>query len=383
MGERWRRCGRLARGIARVGVVLLSTAVLLATGYAWTVYRNLKTDIARTEALPAPTVPRSPDEPFTALIVGLDSRTDALGRPLPPELLAQLRAGEDEGQFHTDTIILLHVPAGPRARAVAVSIPRDSFVQIAYGHGKHKINSAYGRGLKAAEETLAAQGVTGADLERRARDAGRRTLLATVQDLVGVRIDHFAEINLAGFVEITEAIGGVPVCLNAPMRERRSGIDLPAGRQLVTGADALAFVRQRRGLEDGDLDRITRQQAFLAGVINTALSSGTLSDPQRVDRLVGAVERYVVLDRGWDLDRLLVQVRRMSGGDVSFRTIPTGTPALDTPVDGIAVAVDPPAVRAFVRSVVGGSPVGTPAPVSSPGPTAPPPITARGVPCVK
>jgi anionic cell wall polymer biosynthesis LytR-Cps2A-Psr (LCP) family protein len=166
------------------------------------------------------------------------------------------------------------------------------------------------------------------------------------------------------------------------MRERKSGIDLPAGRQVVTGADALAFVRQRRGLEEGDLDRITRQQAFLAGLISTALSSGTLSDPQRVDRLVGAVERYVVLDRGWDLDRLLAQARRMSGGDVSFRTIPTGTPALDTPVDGIAVAVDPAAVRAFVRSVVGGSPVGTPAPVSSPGPAVPPPITARSVPCV-
>jgi LCP family protein required for cell wall assembly len=365
-----------------VGVVLLSTAVLLATGYGWTVYRNLNEDIATSEALPVPTVPLSPDEPFTALLVGLDSRTDAMGRPLPPELLAQLRAGEDEGQFHTDTIILLHVPAGPRARAIAVSIPRDSFVPIAYGHGKHKINSAYGRGLKAAEKTLAAQGVAGVDLDRRAREAGRRTLVATVQNLVGVRIDHFAEINLAGFVEITEAIGGVPVCLNTPMRERRSGIDLPAGRQVITGADALAFVRQRRGLEDGDLDRITRQQAFLAGLISTALSSGTLSDPQRVDRLVGAVERYVVLDRGWDLDRLLAQVRRMSGGDVSFRTIPTGTPALETPVDGIAVAVDPPAVRAFVRSVVGGSPVGTPAPVSSPGPTVPPLITARGVPCV-
>ena len=151
---------------------------------------------------------------------------------------------------------------------------------------------------------------------------------------------------------MTEAIGGVPVCLKRPEREVRSGVDLPAGPQIVSGADALAFVRQRHGLEGGDLDRIARQQAFLAGLASRMLSTGTLSDPAAVRRLVDAVTRNVVLDRGWNLDRLITQFGRMSGGDIRFVTIPTGTPALDTPVDGIAVQVDPDDVRAFVRDTI-------------------------------
>ena len=139
---------------------------------------------------------------------------------------------------------------------------------------------------------------------------------------------------------MTEAIGGVPVCLKRPEHEVRSGVDLPAGPQIVSGADALAFVRQRHGLEGGDLDRIARQQAFLAGMASRMLSTGTLSDPGAVRRLVDAVTRNVVLDRGWNLDRLITQFGRMSGGDIRFVTIPTGTPALETPVDGIAVQVD-------------------------------------------
>jgi anionic cell wall polymer biosynthesis LytR-Cps2A-Psr (LCP) family protein len=177
----------------------------------------------------------------------------------------------------------------------------------------------------------------------------------------------------------------------------RSGVDLPAGLQTVRGADALAFVRQRRGLDGGDLDRIARQQAFLAGMVSRTLSAGTLSDPGAVRRLVDAVTRHVVLDRGWNLDRLIAQFRRMSGGDIRFATIPTGNPALQTPVDGIAVQVDVAEVRAFARGTIAATdapPTGLPAPsptsTTSPAPTpaktvAPVPdagISAAGVPCV-
>ena len=112
---------------------------------------------------------------FTALLVGLDARTDANGNPLPPALLDAIHAGPDEGQLHTDTIILLHVPALPGEPAVAISIPRDSYVPLADGSGKHKINSAYNRGLVGPRRrTLKAQGVSGAELDRRGREAGRR-----------------------------------------------------------------------------------------------------------------------------------------------------------------------------------------------------------------
>ena len=366
------RARRIARSVLRGTVALASVAVLIATGYGWSALRTASAAIVTSDAL-GERGPLGLDEAFTALLVGIDSRTDSSGNPLPPAVLAQLRAGEDEGQFNTDTIILLHVPAGPEPSASAISIPRDSYVAIAGTGRLHKINSAYRRGMERAADS--APGLT----ERLQREAGRRELVRTVEQLTGVSIDHFAEVNLAGFVEVTEAIGGVPVCLNAPVREERAGIDLPAGYQTVSGADALAFVRQRRDLPGGDLDRVTRQQAFLAGVARTALTD-TLTDPAALDRLIRTVTRYVVLDRGWDVDALLGQLRRATGRDITFRTIPTGRPDLETPVDGIAVEVDPDAVREFTRAVVDGAvpaTAGTATPgTATPGTATPSPVAA-------
>jgi LCP family protein required for cell wall assembly len=388
---------RTTWAIGRALVALASAAALVATGFAWSLQRQVDTAVVTSEAaIPTPR-PTRVGEAFTALLVGLDARTDAHGDPLPPALLDALHAGPDEGQLHTDSIILLHVPAGPGGRAFAVSIPRDSFVPIAGGRGTHKINSAYRRGMEDAEEALRAQGIDGAELDRRAREAGRRTLVATVQDLTGVEVDRFAEIGMAGFVELTEALGGVPVCLNAPVRDSYSGVDLPAGRHLVSGAGALAFVRQRHGLEDGDLDRIARQQAFAAGLAQRVLAASTITDPARLQRLVDIATRYVVLDSGWDLDQALSQLRRLSGDALTFHTIPTGRPDLRTPVDGIAVEIDREAVRTFVESLLDSA--ATPPTTARPaddGPVAvqradapeairtpgPPVITAEGVPCV-
>jgi LCP family protein required for cell wall assembly len=373
---------RVAGGVARAVAAGMSLALLVGTGYGWSVYPEVDRKVVTSDVIDTSTPAPEPDQPFTALLVGLDSRTDAAGNPLPPDLLAQLRAGEDQGQLHTDTIILLHVPAGPNARAVAISIPRDSFVVLAGGHDRHKINSAYGRATKTAQDALAAQGVTGPELDRRSRDAGRRALVATVEDFTGVPIDHYAEINLAGFVEMTEAVGGVPVCLNHAVQEPLSGVNLPAGPQTIRGSDALAFVRQRHGLEEGDLDRIARQQAFLAGMAGRMLSAGTLSDPAAVRRLADAITRHVVLDRDWDLDRLIAQFRRMSGGNIHFVTIPVGTLALDTPVDGVAVQVNPTEVRDFVHATItatDAAAVGTSMEVPPPAapPTATPPNSTR------
>lgn len=379
----------VAGAIGRAVAAMLSLALLVGTGYGWAVQRTLADHVVTSDVLGSRTTAPEPDQPFTALLVGLDSRTDASGNPLPPGLLTQLRAGDDEGQLHTDTIILLHVPAGPNARAVAISIPRDSFVALADGgNARHKINSAYRRATDDAKAALETQGVSGPELDRRSRDAGRRALVATVEKFTQLPIDHYAEINLAGFVEMTEAIGGVPVCLKRPEREVRSGVDLAAGPQIVSGADALAFVRQRHGLEGGDLDRIARQQAFLAGLASRMLSTGTLSDPGAVRRLVDAVTRNVVLDRGWNLDRLISQFGRMPGGDIRFVTIPTGTPALGTPVDGIAVQVDTDDVRTFVRDTISATDTAASAAAAAtenPTPSVPAPtagISAAGVTCV-
>jgi len=384
---------RTTRAIVRAVTALASAAALVATGFAWSLQHQVDTGVvSSTAAIPTPR-PTRPGEPFTALLVGLDARTDAHGNPLPPAMLDALHAGPDEGQLHTDTIILLHVPDDPGARAVAISIPRDSFVPIAGGRGTHKINSAYRRGMQDAQEALRAQGIEGPELDRRGREAGRRTLVATVEQLTGVSIDHFAEIGMAGFVELTEALGGVPVCLNNPVRDSYSGLDLPAGHHLVSGPGALAFVRQRHGLEDGDLDRITRQQAFAAGLAQRVLAPSTITDPARLQRLVDIATRYVVLDSGWDLDQVLSQMRLLSTQQLAFHTIPTGRPDLRTPVDGIAVEIDRDAVRAFVLGLIGpGAPAAAPAPTARPSapsaapstspsasPSALPPTSARPV----
>ena len=391
----WRRA---LRTVVRSLVVLTSAGALVATGLAWSLQHRVQAALVTSDAV-IPHEPVVAGQSFTALLVGLDARTDAAGNPLPQALLDAMHAGPDEGQLHTDTIMLLHVPGDPSRPPVALSIPRDSFVPIAGDRGTHKINSAYGRGVREAQEELGRQGITGPELDRRARETGRAVLVQTVQNLTGLTIDHFGEINLAGFLELTDALGGVPVCLAQPARDSYSGLDLPAGPQTVSGPTALAFVRQRHGLDGGDLDRIGRQQAFIAGLTRQLRASGALTDPARLDQLVGIVTRYVVLDRGWDVPQLVTQLRSLHLDQLTLHTIPTGRPDLETPVDGIAVQIDRSAVREFATALMSDE-ARTPAaaaqpaaatPTPSPSPTAAPTgspdpsarvISAENVPCV-
>ena len=339
----------------RAAVVVLSALTLLLTGYGWSVYRQLNTSLVTSDVL-GPTA--APDGATDILLVGLDSRTDANGNPLPQQVLDQLNAGPDTGVLNTDTLILVRIPNDPSKTSTAVSIPRDSYVDIP-GYGTHKINSAYARAAATEHTRLAAQGVTGAALDQQSAQAGRRSLITTIEKLTGSSVDHYAEVNLVGFAEITQAVGGVPVCLNAPVSDSYSGADFPAGPQTLQGAPALAFVRQRHGLPHGDLDRIVRQQAFLASLAHQVLSAGTLANPSALSGLISAISRYVVLDQGWDLLGFATQAQGLTGGNITFRTIPTGTPALQTPSDGVAVQVDPTLVRQFFAGLSGG---GTTAP---------------------
>jgi LCP family protein required for cell wall assembly len=323
--------------------VLASVATLLVTGYGWSVYRHLNTQLTTSDVLgPA----RSPDGATDILLVGLDSRTDARGNPLPQQVLDALNAGPDEGTLNTDTLILVRIPNDPALKTTAVSIPRDSYVAIP-GYGNHKINSAYARAMLATRTQLQAKGVSGAELDRQASQAGRRSLIATIEALTGSSVDHYAEVNLAGFAEITRTIGGVPVCVNAAVRDSYSGADFPAGPQTLSGPPALALVRQRHGLPRGDLDRVVRQQAFLASLAHKVLSAGTLANPAILSALIDVIGRYVVLDQGWDLLGFATRTQGLTGGNITFRTIPTGRLDLPTPSDGAAVQVDPHLVSSF------------------------------------
>ncbi|SFS65164.1 LCP family protein [Saccharopolyspora flava] len=328
---------------ARAAVALSSALVLLLTGFGWSLLGDLG----------GSTSSANDNEPVDVLLVGMDGRTDAQGNPLPPELLRELRT-EDSGSSLTDTVMLLHVSAD-RTRAVAHSLPRDSYVAVP-GHGSHKLNAAYGIGKAQERRRLQSDGVDDqADLERLSSDAGRDLLVRTVHQLTGVDINHVAEVNLLGFYELTTAIGGVEVCLNQPVDDPYSGARFAAGRQEVSGGDALAFVRQRHGLPRGDLDRVQRQQAFLAGFAERVLSAGTLTSPAKLQRLLNAVERSVVLDDDWDVLGFAGDLTGLAGGNIQFGTIPVADPEYDTP-DGQAVKVLPQSVRRAIARANEGPP---------------------------
>lgn len=402
MGSRERVVLLTSRGRrigGRVVIGLVSTIVLGATGFAWTQLSRLDEAIVTADVIsPSGRLPEGPaGEPLKVaqniLLVGLDSRTDANGNPLPQNVLDALHAGSgDDGGDTTDTMIVVHIPAGGAA-ATAISIPRDSYVDLAGGFGKHKINSAYSRGKNAAMSSLREQGYTGAQLEVKANEAGAKVAIQTVEQFTGLTINHYAAVNLAGFSALSEAVGGVEVCLKEPVQDKYSGASFLAGKQLLSGSQALAFVRQRHGLPNGDLDRIARQQAFLSSMARTVLDAGTFTDPAKLSSLVGAIQGSVVLDRGWDVLSFAQQLRGMSSGALKFQTIPVQSLSLQTPSDGDAVKVDPVEVKAFVKaalaspvvSAVGESPAGVrikPVAVTSSVPAPPPSSSVAGSGCV-
>ena len=336
--------------MGRTTIALASLLVFGGTLLGWAQEQGLTNGLSRADVLDPGASAASTGEQ-NILLVGLDTRTDAKGNPLPQAVLDQLHAGaSDDGGDNTDTMIVIHIPAGG-GDAVAFSIPRDSYVRLAGGYGKHKINSAYTYAQVAAENQLRAQGVSGAQLNVQAAQAGARNAVQTVEQLTGLTINHFASVNLVGFYDISEAVGGVPVCLNAAVHDSYSGANFPAGQQTISGAQALAFVRQRHGLPNGDLDRIRRQQAFMASMAHSVLSAGTLTDPGKLGALVAAVQKSVTLDQDWDVLAFAQQLRNLSGGKIKFQTIPVGNVDLQT-ADGDAVQVDPTQVQSFIRNAI-------------------------------
>jgi LCP family protein required for cell wall assembly len=155
-------------------------------------------------------------------------------------------------------------------------------------------------------------------------EAGRAAAVATVEQLTGVHIDHFAEINLDGFYELARVLGGVQVCLKNPVPlDTYSGFYAKrAGYQHLNAKMALAFVRQRHGLLNGDLDRTHRQQAFLDSVMQQLRTEGVLGDLTKINSLVSVARKYVITDSGWNLLDFATQMRSLSSGNMSFHTLP-------------------------------------------------------------
>jgi LCP family protein required for cell wall assembly len=355
---------RRLRTTGKVVLALVSVVAVAVTGYAYVTTNKLQATVNTTDALTQPDDKAAPpvdDGATDILLVGSDARTDAEGAPLPARMLKNLRT-EDKAGVNTDTIIILRIPKNG-GKAAGISIPRDSWVDVP-GRGKTKINSAYGVAKANYSDQLRAQGETDrAKIERESDQVGRKTLVQTVQDFTQLRIDHYAEVNLLGFYLITEALGGVQVCLNHATSDKDSGADFRAGVQTVSGGQALSFVRQRENLPRGDLDRIVRQQTFLSSALQKVMSAGTLASPSKTNALLDAVHRSVVLDPGLDLLDFAEQVKGIASGSLTFTTIPVVN-SNGRSEDGkqSIVQVDPTAVRQFVASLAGRTALQAPPP---------------------
>ncbi|GHF78018.1 LCP family protein required for cell wall assembly [Amycolatopsis bartoniae] len=344
------------RRVGQVVLALLSVVALVATGYAYLTYHQVQGDLHTTDVLGEPDspdvqAPPADDGAEDILLVGVDARTDMQGNPLPLSVLKTLRT-EQTGAINTDTLIILRVPKNG-GKPVAISIPRDTWVTVPKG-GQAKINSVFGTTKAAAAAQLRAQGKRDqAEIERDSDQAGRKALVQTIQDFTQVRVDHYAEVNLLGFYLITEALGGVQVCLSHATEDKDSGADFSAGLHTVTGAEALSFVRQRKNLPRGDLDRIVRQQVFLGSALHKVLTAGVLTSPSKMSDLTDALHKSLVLDPDFDLLQFAEKAKGLASGDVTFETIPVITINGRSPDGQSIVEVDPKAVQQYVAGLAG------------------------------
>jgi LCP family protein required for cell wall assembly len=344
-----------------VVTALASAALLAGSGWGWYLGQVADASMNRTDAIPD-SGNEGLGDAMNLLLVGSDSRASAT-----EEELSQLNTEANDG-VNTDTMILVHVPADG-SQASFVSFPRDSLVDIP-GYGKHKLNAAYAYGYYQEADDDAA------DAERQA--SGAQLLIQTISGLTGLSIDHYAEVDLLGFFKLTEVVGGVEVNLCAPVKEANSGVDLPAGVQTIQGGQALSFVRQRYDLPRGDLDRIVRQQTFMAGMLRKMLSDNVLLDLGKQRRLVEAAADSVTVDEGLKLLDLAAQMQSVTPDSIKFQTVPNLGTDRDPDAGSIVRLEDKRTLRAFFADL---SAAPEPAPGTTPPPAeAPEPVPAAEIP---
>jgi LCP family protein required for cell wall assembly len=228
------------------------------------------------------------------LIVGSDSRAG-----LDAQAQERLRTGDTAGQ-RTDTIMVAHLPDN-ETRPTLLSIPRDLDVDIP-GRGRNKVNAAFAFG-------------------------GPALLVRTVEQLTGLRIDHYAEIGFGGFAKMVDAIGGVELDIPAEIRDDATGAVIPAGRQKLDGADALAFVRTRKSAATprSDLDRVANQRRFIGAFVGQVASPGTLLNPLHLFPLIKAIPDALTVDTNDHLHHVAGlgwSMRGIAGDNVITGTMP-------------------------------------------------------------
>lgn len=290
-----RRGTRLALGVLGLVTVLVAVALVAGSAYVATVSHSVSENLQHDQELP-PEIPVGPGafpRPHKAgaaanavnyVVIGSDSRTSAAG------------------QGRSDALMVLHL-AGDRKSAALISFPRDLYVPIP-GHGRNKINAAFALG-------------------------GTSLTVRTLEGLLGARMDHVAVINFEGFVALTEQLGGVTV--DNPHPSVSQGYAFPAGPVTVSGPEALAYVRERKQLPRGDLDRAERQRLVARAVIAKGLSRQTLLNPVAFRRFVGGLARQVSVDDG-------LTVAELRKTALSLRFAPDRIASVQAPIRGFGTS---------------------------------------------
>ncbi|MDQ6948704.1 MAG: LCP family protein, partial [Actinomycetota bacterium] len=295
-----------SRWLSRVrnGVIVL---LVVCIGLAGSGYLYLRYELARIDKVNIPGL--TGDDGTSAmnvLLVGSDSRENVEGDLI--DATGKGQAGT-AGQ-RSDTIMVLHIDPGHQ-KATILSIPRDLYVPIAGTNSRDKINAAFSLG-------------------------GATKLVETIQQNLGIEINHYAEVDFSGFERIVNTIGGVKVYVDAPARDSNTGLDIPvAGCSQLDGFQALAFVRSRyyETYEHGqwlhgsnsDIDRITRQQDFIRRIMSKSVSSG-LSNPLTLNRLIGIGVANIKVDGAMstkDITTLARKFRSLDANAVEMLTLPT------------------------------------------------------------
>jgi LCP family protein required for cell wall assembly len=302
---RSRRRRALRTALLSLGVLALVLSLLVGGG-AWFLADRYGGNVARVQDVfegldpasrPAAATPATAADadPVTFLLVGSDTRAEVVDGQLP--------------DARSDAIMIARL-SGDRQHVQFISIPRDSWVDIP-GHGKSKINAAYSWG-------------------------GPSLLIQTVEQLTGVRIDHFAAISFGELISMTDQLGGVDV--QVAETTTNGPYTFPAGLNHLDGDQARWYVGQRHGLAGGDFDRVKRQQNYLRSMFGKLFAAGTFSSVGQIDSVLRVVTGSVAVDDSLgttDLLELVLSARGVTPADIDFFT----APVLGTGMEGAASVV--------------------------------------------
>ena len=284
----------------------ISIAVLAISAISALAFGTVTASINKIDVFSG--IDKRPEKKSTAmnyLLVGSDTREG-----LSKEELKALRVGSvaTAAGKRSDTMLLVHISKA-RDKAVMISIPRDTFALIPEHTSKSgklipavysKINSSFNWG-------------------------GAPLLIQTIEEMTELKIDHYIEINFAGFARIVDSIGGVEVCTKKNINDPKSHLILEAGVHTLNGIESLKYVRTREFDGLGDLGRMQRQQAFMSAVLRKATSAGVLLNPVTMASFINSSLSAVTTDselKNSDLIALAKQMKSLSTSSVRTLTVP-------------------------------------------------------------